>query len=62
MCSLLSVSKFQEREKAVEYWRVKYSDDTSSINMRLAVKCEQLRVAVARREELQKLVGEIQHH
>ncbi|KAG7304501.1 hypothetical protein JYU34_011448 [Plutella xylostella] len=45
----------EEREKAVEYWRAKYSDDTSSINMRLAVKCEQLRVAVARREELQKL-------
>lgn len=46
----------QEREKSVEYWRLKYAADTAKINELLAEKREQLRVTVARREELQALV------
>ncbi|XP_060810665.1 dynein regulatory complex protein 9 [Amyelois transitella] len=45
----------KERETSHEYWKVRYVKDTADINCRLMAKCEQLRVTIARREELQKL-------
>lgn len=52
-----SFHSFQEREDSLKYWEERFTTDTVDINARLAAKREQLRVANARREELQKLVG-----
>ncbi|XP_053601727.1 dynein regulatory complex protein 9-like [Plodia interpunctella] len=47
--------QIKERETGYEYWKERYVKDIANINSRLMVKCEQLRAAIARRKELQKL-------
>ncbi|KAL4704838.1 hypothetical protein ACJJTC_001313 [Scirpophaga incertulas] len=47
--------QIQEREKMVAHWKQRYSVDIAGIETRLTQKCEQLRVAVTKHEELQSL-------
>ncbi|CAH0405994.1 unnamed protein product [Chilo suppressalis] len=47
--------QIQEREQALQHWKQRYSEDTAKIDKRLTNKCEQLREAIACRQELQKL-------
>ncbi|KAL0850124.1 hypothetical protein ABMA28_012005 [Loxostege sticticalis] len=47
--------QIKEREDLLEYWRQRYVDDTAKMDERLAKKREELKVALARRQELQKL-------
>lgn len=47
---------FQEREKAVEHWRLQYSEGIATINQRLVTKTEELKAISALRAERQALV------
>ncbi|XP_028159508.1 dynein regulatory complex protein 9-like [Ostrinia furnacalis] len=47
--------QIKEREDSLEYWRQRYVNDTNKMEDTLTKKREELRVALARRQELQKL-------
>ncbi|XP_075978673.1 dynein regulatory complex protein 9-like [Anticarsia gemmatalis] len=47
--------QIKEREDSLEYWRKRYDKDTADISVRVREKSEELRVARAKREELQNL-------
>ncbi|XP_073958747.1 uncharacterized protein [Choristoneura fumiferana] len=47
--------QIKEREASLEYWRVRYSDDTAQINERLANVRDLYMEAIKRRENLQSL-------
>lgn len=47
----------QEREESLEYWRQRYDTDTAAITVTVQNKCEELKLATAKRMELQKLVS-----
>ncbi|XP_059049517.1 dynein regulatory complex protein 9-like [Achroia grisella] len=47
--------QIKEREESLVYWKERYTKDFADICGRVSKRCEQLRVAIARHEELQKL-------
>ncbi|KAM3966718.1 dynein regulatory complex protein 9 [Aphomia sociella] len=47
--------QIKEREDSLEYWKDRYAKDIANISDRVSQKCEQLRVAISRHDELQKL-------
>ncbi|XP_026764673.2 dynein regulatory complex protein 9 [Galleria mellonella] len=47
--------QIKEREDLLVYWKERYTRDIADICDRVSKKCEQLRIAIARHEELQNL-------
>ncbi|XP_063829182.1 dynein regulatory complex protein 9-like [Ostrinia nubilalis] len=47
--------QIKEREDSLEYWKQRYVNDTNKMEDTLTKKREELRVALARRQDLQKL-------
>lgn len=52
---ILNIS-LKERGEMLQYWKLKYEEDTIKINDHVIQQREKLRMTIARRQELQKLV------